>query len=251
MQDRNTFRFTPSVLALPLFFVLALWIVFWIEVRFKVDFSEYGILPRTLSGLRGVFFSPFIHGDISHLYNNSLPLLLLLAAMRYFYREISLKVVFWGILLSGFFTWAFGRENYHIGASGLVYVLVSFIFFKGILTKYFRLIALSLVIVMVYGGMVWYMFPDVKDGISWEGHLGGFLAGLFFAYFFKTPDYKKTIKYDWENPDFNPEQDPFMRNFDENGNFAPKPKEEKENEIENYFKTSIKVIYDFIGKKEK
>lgn len=251
MQDRNTFRFTPSVLALPLFFVLALWIVFWIEVRFKVDFSEYGILPRTLSGLRGVFFSPFIHGDISHLYNNSLPLLFLLAAVRYFYREISLKVVFWGILFSGFFTWAFGRESYHIGASGLVYVLVSFIFFKGILTKYFRLIALSLVIVMVYGGMVWYMFPDVKDGISWEGHLGGFLSGWMLAYLFKTPDYQKAIKYDWEHPDFNPELDPFMQQFDKNGNFAPKPKEEQENEIENYFKTSIKVIYDFIGKKEK
>lgn len=250
MKEQNTFKFTPSVLALPLFFVLALWVVFWIEVRFRVDFSDYGILPQTLSGLKGIFLSPFIHGDINHLYNNSIPLLLLLTAIRYFYRDVSLRVVGYGILLSGLFIWFFGRESYHIGASGLVYVLVSFIFFKGIQTKYYRLVALSLVMVMVYGGMIWYVFPDVEEGISWEGHLGGFLTGLTFAYIFKTPYYKKPIRYDWERPDFDPEQDPFMRNFDENGNFAPKPKEEKENEIENYFKTSIRVIYDFIGKKE-
>ncbi|MFN3640879.1 MAG: rhomboid family intramembrane serine protease, partial [Flavobacterium sp.] len=172
MKETTHFRFTPSVIALPLFFVLVLWLVFWVEVRFAYNFNQYGIYPKTFSGLRGVFLSPFLHGSLQHLYNNSLPLLVLLTAMRYFYRDVSYKVVFFGILLSGLFTWFIGRESYHIGASGLVYVLVSFIFFKGIQTKYYRLVALSLGVVMIYGGMIWYMFPDIEKGISWEGHLG-------------------------------------------------------------------------------
>ena len=109
---------------------------------------------------------------------------MLLAALRYFYREHALKVIVYGILLSGFFTWLIGRESYHIGASGLIYVLVSFIFFKGIQTGYYRLVALSLMVVVLYGSMIWYIFPDVEEGISWEGHLGGFIAGLLFSRIF-------------------------------------------------------------------
>lgn len=250
MKEHTPFRLTPSVIALPLFFVLLLWFVFWIEVRYALNFNSYGIYPKTFSGLRGVFLSPFLHGSLQHLYNNSLPLLVLLTALRFFYREVSYKVVLWGILFSGLFTWFIGRESYHIGASGLVYVLVSFIFFKGIQTKYYRLVALSLGVVMIYGGMIWYMFPDVEKGISWEGHLGGFLTGLGLSYWYKTPELKQPIQYDWQRPDFDPSLDPFMKNFDEHGNFNPPPKEEEIPPVESYFKTSIKIIYDFIGKKD-
>jgi membrane associated rhomboid family serine protease len=86
-----------------------------------------------------------------------------------------------GILLSGFITWIIGRESIHIGASSLIYVLASFIFFKGIITKYYRLVALSLLVVLVYGSMVWYIFPNIKEGISWEGHLAGLITGFLFA----------------------------------------------------------------------
>ena len=241
----NQFTFSTSVVAWPLFFVLAMWIVFWMELKFSVDVKEFGIYPRDLKGLRGILFSPFIHGDLLHLYNNSIPLLLLLAALRYFYRKVSLHVLVFGILFSGFLTWMIGRESYHIGASGLIYVLVSFIFFKGIQTKYYRLVALSLTLIMVYGGLIWYVFPDVEEGISWEGHLSGLITGFGMSLFFKTPEYKKPIRYEWERPDFDPQSDPFMKHFDVDGNFINTPKPEEE--IPNYFTTSIQVIYDFIG----
>lgn len=230
-MNEPDFKFSTSVVAWPLYFVLLLWFVFWMEVKFGFRLVEFGIYPRDFQGLRGVLMSPFIHGDLEHLYNNSIPLLVLIAALRYFYREHALKVLVLGILGSGFLTWLIARESYHIGASGLVYVLVSFIFFKGIQTKYYRLVALSLTIIFVYGGLVWYVFPDVKEGISWEGHLAGLLVGLVFSLIFDAPEYKKPIRYDWERPDFDPSQDPFMKRFDEKGQFVnpPLPVIEEEN----------------------
>ncbi len=251
-MKQKPFLFSTSVIAWPLFFVLAMWIVFWVEVRFKVDFGDYGILPRSWSGLRGILLSPFLHGDIKHLYNNSIPLLFLIALLRYFYREVSLQVLIFGILVSGLGTWIIGRENYHIGASGLIYVLVSFIFFKGVQTKYYRLVALSLVIVMLYGGTIWYIFPEVDNQISWEGHLAGFITGFLFSILYKAEKYKKPIRYEWEKPNFNPELDPFMKHFDENGNFVNTAKEEELEYIEtqNQFTPSSNIVYDYIPKKE-
>ncbi|MET0759538.1 MAG: rhomboid family intramembrane serine protease [Flavobacterium sp.] len=250
MND-NHFKFSPSVLILPLFSVLLIWTVFWVEIRFHFDFGEWGIYPRTLEGLRGVFFSPFIHGNIEHLYNNSIPLLILVAALRFFYREHSLKILGLGILISGLLTWIIGRESFHIGASGLIYVLVSFIFFKGMMTKYYRLVALSLLVVVVYGSLVWYVFPNVEEGISWEGHLAGLVTGFVFAISLKTPEYKKMIKYDWEKPDFNPEEDKFLQRFDADGNFVNLPKEEPVEEFfDSYFTSNFPVLYQIMEKKE-
>ena len=247
-QQDNPFQFTKAVILLPLFFVLTLWLVFWYELQFQHNLSHFGIYPREVYGLKGILFSPFLHSDIEHLANNSVALLVLLPILRYFYKEQSFVVLFLGILFSGLGTWLLGRPNYHIGASGLIYALVSFIFFKGIFTKYYRLVALSFTIVILYGGSVWYMFPNVKEGISWEGHLAGFLVGLALALVLKTPQFSKPIFYEWEKPDFNPELDPFMKNFDEKGNFNPPPKPEEV--IREYFNSSMKVIYEFLGGKK-
>lgn len=232
-QLDSQFKFTPSVLAWPLYFVLLLWLVYWIEVKYNIYLNDYGILPRTLTGLRGIALSPFLHGSLEHLYNNSIPLFVLIAALRYFYRKQALQVIVYGVLLSGFITWLIGRESYHIGASGLIYVLVSFMFFKGIQTGYFRLVALSLTIIVLYGGMIWYVFPDVEQGISWEGHLGGLISGLLFSKIYSTPEYEKQIVYDWQRPDFDPQNDAFMKRFDENGVFVnpPPPEPEPEEDI--------------------
>jgi membrane associated rhomboid family serine protease len=225
MEDQH-FKFSPSVIAIPFLSVLFLWVVFWWGIRFQIDIESYGIYPRSFEGLRGILFSPFIHGNIEHLYNNSIPLLILIAALRFFYREQTFLVLGFGLLFTGLITWVIGRESYHIGASGLVYVLVSFIFFKGIRTKYYRLVALSLMVIMVYGSLVWYIFPNVKEGISWEGHLAGLITGFAFAVLLKTPEYKKMIRYDWEREDYDPAEDKFMQRFDENGNFVNLPKPE-------------------------
>ncbi|MFE3848087.1 rhomboid family intramembrane serine protease [Flavobacterium sp. LB3P45] len=244
------FKFTNSVVGLPLFFVVFLWVIYWIEIRFDFDFAQNGIFPRTFSGLQGILFSPFIHSDMNHLYNNSLPLLVLLAALQFFYANQSVKVIGLGILLSGMITWVIGRENYHIGASGLIYVLVSFIFFKGIQTKYYRLVALSLAVIVVYGGLVWYVFPspEISGGkaISWEGHLAGFLTGFILSLFYKTPEYRKLIKYDWENPDFDSSEDKFMQRFDANGNFVNLPPSEEAEDLSSYYSSDFPVDYKII-----
>ena len=243
MED-NHFKFSASVLILPFLFVLLMWTVFWADVRFHLDLDYFGIYPRTVIGLTGIVCSPFLHGNLEHLYNNSIPLLILIAALRYFYREQSLRIIGYGILISGIITWVIGRESHHIGASGLVYVLVSFIFFKGIMTKYYRLVALSLMVVLVYGSLVWYIFPDVDKSISWEGHLAGLVTGFGFAIGYKTPEYKKLIRYDWEKPDYNAAEDKFMQRFDENGNFFNLPVEEPEVEVHSYFISDREVFYE-------
>ena len=159
MNKEEHFKFSNSVVAYPIFITLIIWVVFWAEVRFGFNFSKYGIYPQELVGLRGIVLSPFIHGDIQHIYHNTIPLFVLSMALFYFYRPLAWKIIFFGFLISGFLTWCIGRPSYHIGASSLIYVLVSFIFFKGVFTKYYRLIALSLLVVFLYGSMIWYVFP--------------------------------------------------------------------------------------------
>lgn len=228
MSNHSYYRFSNAVVLAPLLAVLSIWTVYWVELAQKLNFNVYGVYPQTLSGLKGVLLSPFIHGSLEHLYNNTIPLAVLLAALFYFYNKIAWKVVLLGIVLSGLITWSIGRPSYHIGASGLIYVLASFIFFKGVFLKHYRMVALSLVVVFIYGSLLWYIFP-VKDGISWEGHLGGFLTGLFLASILqaKVP---LPNKYNWEKDDFIAEDDPFLNQFDADGNFIElTPEDDSEN----------------------
>ncbi len=217
MNNQEQFKFTTGVIGYPIALVMFIWLVFWFEIRFGFDFTRFGVYPQTFKGLRGVVFSPFIHSGIDHLYHNTIPLFVLSTALFYFYRSIAWKVLFYGILLSGFLTWLIGRPAYHIGISGLIYVLVSFTFFKGIFAKHYRLIALSLMVVFLYGSMVWYTMP-IKEGMSWEGHLSGMITGLLFALIFRR-EIAKPKKYVWEHDDFNEDEDPFLQQFDEEGNF--------------------------------
>lgn len=217
MTKKDNLYFSNDVLLFPLLFLLAIVVVFWIESRFNINLNYLGIYPRKIEGLRGILFSPFIHGDVKHLFNNAIPLLVLTSALFYFYRRIRWKVLIYGLLLTGLFTWIIGRSNIHIGASGVIYMLTAFLMFRGILSKHYQLTALSFSVIFLYGGFIWYVFPtDPK--ISWEGHLSGFIVGIIFALIFN----KQTLpvkKYVWQNEDYNPDDDPFMKNFDEDGNF--------------------------------
>lgn len=241
MQERNHFKFSTGVVAYPVTFILIIWLVFWFEVRFGYNFSKYGVYPQSFKGLRGVLLSPFIHGDIKHIYHNTIPLFVLSMALFYFYRHIAWKVIFFGILFSGLLTWCIGRPSYHIGASGLIYVLVSFTFFKGVFAKHYRLIALSLMVVFLYGSMIWYTLP-IEEGISWEGHLSGLITGLLFAIFFRK-EIAKPKKYIWEQENYNEDDDPFLKHFDEDGNFI----EEKGLDVEQQQPT---INYTYKEKKD-
>ena len=237
MSEQNYFKFTNAVIVVPLMAVIVIWTVFWVELKFHVNLNDYGLYPRKLSGLRGIILSPFIHGSLEHLYNNTIPLGFLLSALFYFYRNIAVKILLFGLIFSGLITWGIGRASYHIGASGIIYLLASFIFFKGIFTKYYRLVALSLIIVFIYGSLLWYIFP-VKEGVSWEGHLGGFIAGFLLALFFKA-EVPPVKKFAWEQENFNEEDDPFLKHFDENGNFIEIVEEDEPIETE-------PIIYNYV-----
>ena len=147
--------------------------------------------------------------------------MVLLSFLIYFYRTVYLKVLLLGWFFSGLLTWFIAREAYHIGASGIVYLLFSFIFFSGILKKQYQLVAVSLIVIFLYGSMVWYVFP-IKEGISWEGHLSGFIVGFILAILFKKKGIVKEV-YNFTQTDFD-------LLFDENGNFSP-PQEEIEKEL--------------------
>lgn len=216
-MKQGDFRYNNLVVLVPMVLILVIWTVYMFELRSGLNLNSWGIYPRSLKGLRGIFTSPFIHGSTRHLYNNTIPLAVLTAALFYFYRQAAWKTLLLGGLLTGLLTWAIGRPSYHIGASGLIYLMASFIFFKGVLSRHYRLVALSLVVVFVYGGMLWYVFP-IKEGISWEGHLSGALIGLGLAFLLRATLPPKP-KYSWESPGYREEEDPFMRHFDADGNF--------------------------------
>ncbi|MGO4912241.1 rhomboid family intramembrane serine protease [Leeuwenhoekiella sp. W20_SRS_FM14] len=220
-KQNSTFQFSSSVIIYPLVFVLMMWLVFWFELRFGYNFTKYGVLPRDLAGLRGVALSPFIHSSLSHLWHNSVPTLVLMAGLIYFYRPVALKVLLVIVVCSGFGTWVIGREAYHIGASGVVYGLASFLFFKGIWSKNYRLTAFSLIVVFLYGSLIWGTLP-IQEGMSWEGHLSGFLTGTILAFMVKNK-IPKPAKYVWETEAYNPDDDPFLKQFDENGYFIDPP----------------------------
>ena len=220
MNSQEEFKYSTGVVGYPIAFVMLIWVIFWFEVRFNYSFNNYGVYPRTFEGLRGILFSPFIHSDIEHLYHNSIPLFVLSSALFYFYRNISWKVLGYGILLSGFLTWCIGRTSFHIGASGLIYVLISFVFFKGIISKNFNLMALSLIVVFIYGSTIWYIFP-IKENMSWEGHLSGFLVGILLAFVFKK-NIPANKTYSWQNENYDTTEDPFLQQFDKDGNFIDK-----------------------------
>lgn len=176
-----------SSLFYSLLFVGLLWLIAFFQWASGTDLSSLGVLPRKISGLAGIFTAPLIHADFPHLISNSVTLFLLLFSVLYFYRGSALKVFFIIYLLDGILVWIFARQSYHIGASGLVYGFASFLFFSGVFRKDKRSVALSLLIVFLYGGMVWGVLP-VKPEISFESHLFGAVAGLFCAFTYRKVD---------------------------------------------------------------
>lgn len=185
-----------SILFMPFLFILVMWLVKLIEYNFNCSFVSFGVYPQDFNGLKGVIFSPFIHKDFTHLLNNSYPILILGGLLFSFYKKIAFQLFLWLFFISGFWLWVIGRPSFHIGASGIIYALASFLFFSGLIRKNPRLSAVSMLIIFLYGSMIWGVLPT-KDPISWEGHLSGFMAGVLVAIFYRNEGPKRK-KYQWE-----------------------------------------------------
>ncbi len=182
----------------PFLFVMLLWIIFWADFRYDLELFHLGIYPQNWTGLSGVVFSPVIHGSLQHLTNNTIPVLVLGSSLYYFYPRVANFIVVVSWVISGLIVWFIGRESYHIGASSLIYALAGFIFLSGILRKQANLLTLSLLVVFVYGSLVWGVLP-IDEQVSWEAHLAGAFSGFALAFHFrKVGPAQKPKKYSWE-----------------------------------------------------
>ncbi|HHH52191.1 MAG TPA: rhomboid family intramembrane serine protease [Bacteroidetes bacterium] len=170
-----------DALKFPLIFTGLIWALHIIKIAGHFDWNKYGIHPRESDGLIGIIAAPLLHSSFQHLFSNTIPLFLMMTLIGLFYTRVS-KISFFAIyLLTGISVWFFGRPVYHIGASGVVYGLISFVFWSGVFRKNFRAIILSVVIVFLYSGYIAGVFPG-KPGISWESHLLGALVGILVAF---------------------------------------------------------------------
>lgn len=205
-KKRAWLAFIPAIA-----FVILVWLAFIVDHAglFAWDFSRLGVMPGVVDGLIGIIFSPFIHTSFSHLLSNTLPLLILIWFLFYFYSKIAFGAFASLWIASGFLTWVIGRGAYHVGASGLVFALLFFLFFSGIFRRYIPLIAVSLVVAFIYGSTVWSIFPItemVDASISWEGHLSGAISGLLFAFLFRKEGPQKPVP-PWDEGDMDEDMD--------------------------------------------
>lgn len=191
-----------SVLFYPVLFMGICWIVFITDQLFSLQLFNYGVLPRTVKGLRGILFSPFLHANLEHILSNTLPILILGALVFYFYKRIARQAVIWIWLISGLWLWIGGRNSedhptLHAGASILIYGLATFLFFSGVFRRNLRLMIVSALVVFLYGSIMWGVLP-LKSDMSWEGHLSGALAGVLVAYSYRKEGPQKR-RYTWED----------------------------------------------------
>lgn len=213
-------------MVIPLFYIFILYIIKVLEIGMNWDFTWLGIYPMEKKGLFGIISSPLIHASFSHLLANTLPLFFLSWCLFYFYRNISLYIFFIIWIGCGVLTFLIGKPGWHIGASGIVYGLAFFLFFSGLLRKHIPLIAISLLVTFLYGGLIWNMIPFfTPKSISWEGHLSGAIVGMLSAAIF--------VKYGPQKPNPFAEEDNEDNEENEDDTTALPEHEEKEENEEN------------------
>ncbi|MEQ8926032.1 MAG: rhomboid family intramembrane serine protease [Fulvivirga sp.] len=196
MKERNEedrIKFSRSI-QYTLAFIIIIWSVKVVELGLNLDFGSLGILPRTAQGSIGIFLAPLIHGDIYHLISNTFPILILGVGIFYFYNKIAFNVILLIYLMTGFWVWMAARDAYHIGASGLVYGLLTFLIFSGFFKRDRNTLAVSFIILLLYGGSFAAGIVPTKAGISWESHLMGAIAGVFCAVYYRKHSISDTLK---------------------------------------------------------
>jgi len=166
---------------IPARMLFCMWALFWLQALLSVPLNDYGILPRTFIGLIGILTAPLLHGNLAHLVSNSVPLLFLGTTLYFFYRKQAFVVFTSCYLVTGVLVWIFARSSIHIGASGLIYGLASFLVFAGLFRRDFMAILISVVIILSYSQLIYGLLP-IQKGVSFESHLLGGLVGLFCAW---------------------------------------------------------------------
>jgi membrane associated rhomboid family serine protease len=193
---------------LALSFAVLLWLVRVTDSLLGLDLVRFGVHPRTLDGLWGILWAPLIHGSFSHVFANTAPLIVLGTGLLYGYpraARMALPAIYLG---SGLGVWLFGRSAFHIGASGLTFGMMFFVFTIGALRWDKKAIALSLIVFFLYGGMIWGIFPTNPD-ISFESHFFGAVLGVAMAVLLKNKDPAPPRKqYSWEQEREDDEDDP-------------------------------------------
>jgi len=179
-----TRRHFVESLRFPFIVVTMLWIVHFWQMAAEWDPAEFGIISRRVYGIRGMVTGPLVHGSWGHLISNTFPMLVLTWMMTYFYRRVAQQAFFAIYFLTGAMVWLFARPVSHIGASGVIYGLVAFIFWNGIFRRSLRSIILGAIVMLLYSGMFLGVLPD-QEGISWESHLLGGLVGIAVSYYFR------------------------------------------------------------------
>jgi len=179
-------------------FVALIWVIQLWNWGLNLGLARFGVRPREWAGLPGILLAPLLHGGFSHLIANSLPLLVLGTVMLHLYPNSALKVIPAAYLGPGIAVWLFARTSVHVGASGLVYGLVSYIFVAGLIRRDKRAIAASLLVCFLYGTLVWGVLP-IKPGVSWETHLAAGLIGLVLAIALRHLDIPPRKRYAWED----------------------------------------------------
>jgi membrane associated rhomboid family serine protease len=187
-------------LRISLAFAAMLWAIQLLNFALDLDATPFGVAPRTLAGLAGLLFAPLVHGGFDHLIANTLPIVILGTAMLHLYPRAS-PIVLPAIWIGpGLAVWLFARGGVHLGASGLVYGLVAYVFTAGLIRRDRRAIAASLVVAFLYGASVWGVLP-IQRGQSWESHLAAALIGLALAFALRHRDVLPRVRYDWEDDD--------------------------------------------------
>lgn len=202
MESQDEKRLLLSSMLIPVILLMVMWLVKIVEVVFHLDLGFLGIKPLSVEGLPGIVFFHFLHGNWKHLISNSVPILILGTSLYYFYRPIANKILLILLFSTGLLTWCGARGGVHIGASALVYGLCFFLMLSGFLRRDRKLIIISLVVVFLYGSLVWGLYPKyaIENNISWEGHLSGFVMGIVLAFFYKNEGPQRE-DYIWDDDD--------------------------------------------------
>lgn len=202
MNTEKRLYASAKIAAVP---VVLLWVLHIVKTLGHFQWGRYGIYPREVDGIAGIFLSPFIHGDFQHLLSNSVPLFFLTAMILFFYprvANISLVLLY---LVTGLLVWLFARPVYHIGASGVVFGMISFVFWNGVFRRNIKSIVLALVIIIMYGGTYFTGIAPGEEGISWESHLLGAITGIFVSFIFRNQIEPDEVEHDpWEGEDYTP-----------------------------------------------